>query len=428
MRMIIAAVSVWLCLVAVALAGTPTYWVYEPSAPLQPAYDDPVRISGARWQMWLFPSGSRADSGLFNAWGILEGRSAAEVMRQLEKSRALDAWYTGNAEIRDLAAYTYANPVGPVVRRDPLPSENHRSVAAWAAEAEEVLASSLERHGGLPGPEFGAIAAGAGAINPLRAATREYLLILARTSRMIAELRAGLERPANLQPLLREVNASLQSLEPAERSLRFPPAIPDETRDPSLWDFTFPALGAVESYRVRHALTQEGDGRWHIRTRTSNPAGTREYGTMDLIFDMTRLREAAVVALATSTGSADARAQVVLQFEAGAVTYKRVDSAGQVLEGSAGVIEMLYPTHAIAERSQMVFEQALRQLNANFQVNVERIQLLRIELGKVSLPFRTQPEMRPAMAGTASAEPPVRPTTPDGADFGSLFDALFPKR
>jgi len=80
--------------------------------------DRPVQASYVRWQIWLYPEHVHIplrNPGLaYSRWGLFEGRSAENVMQQLETFQSFERAYLNFFGPGEWGRYTFFNPVGPI--------------------------------------------------------------------------------------------------------------------------------------------------------------------------------------------------------------------------------------------------------------------------------------------------------------------------
>jgi hypothetical protein len=91
---------------------------------LQVADEDLALAKCKRWQVWLYEEGVRIPhytAGLqYTRWGVIEGNSAENVMRQLQALQNFEAAHLKFFASGAWGRYTFFNPVGPVAVTDRL--------------------------------------------------------------------------------------------------------------------------------------------------------------------------------------------------------------------------------------------------------------------------------------------------------------------
>ena len=100
-----------------AAQQAPAYYVFD-GRNLHVIDDRPVQASYVRWQIWLYPEHvpiPRQTTGLpYSRWGLLEGRSAENVLQQLETFQGFERAYSHFFGPGEWGQYTFFNPVGPI--------------------------------------------------------------------------------------------------------------------------------------------------------------------------------------------------------------------------------------------------------------------------------------------------------------------------
>ena len=98
-----------------------TYYLYD-STSLRVLYDDHSQAIYARWQVWLYQSpvhiSHYAPALPYARWGLIEGRSAESVMKNLEASRSFEVAYLNYFGSGTWGPYTFLNPIGPIAITD----------------------------------------------------------------------------------------------------------------------------------------------------------------------------------------------------------------------------------------------------------------------------------------------------------------------
>src|SRR5258708_2959282 len=97
------------------------YDVYDGAA-LRVLYENPANTRYLHWQVWLYEQPVHIEnytSSLpYSRWGLIEGRSAESVMRELEVFRGFEQAYLNFFGPGSWGRYTFYNPVGPVAITD----------------------------------------------------------------------------------------------------------------------------------------------------------------------------------------------------------------------------------------------------------------------------------------------------------------------
>jgi hypothetical protein len=100
-----------------AAQQAPAHYVFD-GRNLHVMDDRPVQASYVRWQIWLYPEHvhiPRQTTGSpYSRWGLLEGRSAENVMQQLETFQGFEREYLNFFGPGEWGEYTFFNPVGPI--------------------------------------------------------------------------------------------------------------------------------------------------------------------------------------------------------------------------------------------------------------------------------------------------------------------------
>ena len=89
---------------------------------LQAVEEDPALVRYTQWQVWLYEEGVRIPrytAGLqYSRWGLMEGNSAEDVMKQLQASQSFEAAYLKFFGSGAWGRYSFFNPVGPIAVTD----------------------------------------------------------------------------------------------------------------------------------------------------------------------------------------------------------------------------------------------------------------------------------------------------------------------
>lgn len=97
------------------------YYVYDGKT-LQVVNEDLALAKCERWQVWLYEEGVRIPhytAGLqYSRWGLIEGNSVEDVIRQLQASQSFEAAYLKFFGPGTWARYTLFNPLGPIAVTD----------------------------------------------------------------------------------------------------------------------------------------------------------------------------------------------------------------------------------------------------------------------------------------------------------------------
>lgn len=115
------------CLFAAAVSARPQiaepHYVYDGKI-LQVVDEGFTETKYSRWQVWLYEEGVRIPRytiGLqYSRWGLIEGNSAENVMRQLRTLQDFEAAYLRFFGPDTWRRYTFFNPLGPIAVSDSL--------------------------------------------------------------------------------------------------------------------------------------------------------------------------------------------------------------------------------------------------------------------------------------------------------------------
>lgn len=95
------------------------HYVYDGKT-LQVVNEDPAKCE--RWQVWLYEEGVRIPrytAGLQHSrWGLIEGNSVEDVIRQLQASQSFEGAYLKFFGSGTWGRYTFFNPLGPIAVTD----------------------------------------------------------------------------------------------------------------------------------------------------------------------------------------------------------------------------------------------------------------------------------------------------------------------
>ena len=97
-----------------------TYYVYRGTT-LQVMYDNPARANYRQWQVWLYQDSARipqTGDSPYSRWGLIEGRSAESVMKQLEAFQSFEKEYLNFFGSGTWGKHTFFNPAGPIAITD----------------------------------------------------------------------------------------------------------------------------------------------------------------------------------------------------------------------------------------------------------------------------------------------------------------------
>ena len=94
-----------------------TYYVYNGTT-LEAMFDNPTRANPTHWQIWLYQAPLHIPhytAGLpYSRWGLIEGRSAEGVIKQLRASQSFEEAYLNFFGLGNWGRYTFFNPLGPI--------------------------------------------------------------------------------------------------------------------------------------------------------------------------------------------------------------------------------------------------------------------------------------------------------------------------
>lgn len=97
------------------------HYVYDGKT-LQVLNEDLAPANCERWQVWLYQEGVRIPrytAGLqYSRWGLIEGRSVEDVIRQLQASQSFEGAYLKFFGSGTWGRYTFFNPIGPIAVTD----------------------------------------------------------------------------------------------------------------------------------------------------------------------------------------------------------------------------------------------------------------------------------------------------------------------
>jgi hypothetical protein len=116
-------ISVYFFAAAVSARAQPQdlRYVYDGKI-LQIMQEDPGPAKYKRWQIWLYQEGVRIPryaTGLqYSRWGLIEGNSAENVIKQVQASQSFEAAYLKFFGPGTWGRYTFFNPVGPIAVTD----------------------------------------------------------------------------------------------------------------------------------------------------------------------------------------------------------------------------------------------------------------------------------------------------------------------
>jgi hypothetical protein len=137
---------------------------------LQAVDEDFAPAKYTQWQIWLYQQGVRIPRytvGMqYSRWGLIEGTSAENVMKQLRALQSFEAAYLRFFGPDEWGRYTFFNPVGPIAISDPLFEEQSAALEKlyqlrWLQERVNTLVRaatpSLENNQrlGTPSPVEG---------------------------------------------------------------------------------------------------------------------------------------------------------------------------------------------------------------------------------------------------------------------------------
>jgi len=148
-----------LCLLSVVPPAVaqqaPAYYVFD-GRNLHVMDERPVQASYARWQIWLYPEHvqiTRRTTGLpYSRWGLLEGRSAENVIQQLETFQGFERAYLNFFGPGERGSDTFLNPLGPIaitgeaVKNEPPEAVNLSDLNSRMNRLITTLQPSLENN------------------------------------------------------------------------------------------------------------------------------------------------------------------------------------------------------------------------------------------------------------------------------------------
>lgn len=77
---------------------------------------DPSQVKVKEWQIWLYERG-KSTGKLSDTWGMITGKTAANVMSQLKRSQEFERTYERWAKVPENSTQlTHFNPLGPIAR------------------------------------------------------------------------------------------------------------------------------------------------------------------------------------------------------------------------------------------------------------------------------------------------------------------------
>jgi len=98
-----------------------SYYVYNGTT-LEAMFDNPARANPTHWQIWLYQEPLHIPhytAGLpYSRWGVIEGRSAESVIKQLRTSQSFEEAYLNFFGPGTWGRYTFFNPLGPIAIGD----------------------------------------------------------------------------------------------------------------------------------------------------------------------------------------------------------------------------------------------------------------------------------------------------------------------
>jgi hypothetical protein len=135
MRISLTAGLVLLLAAFVSRAEAQQYYV-QTKLGILPAFDDPANVTPSYWKLLLYPRGFTAD-GSPTHWGVITGKTAASVQKQLEWSQRVERQFEKLVGHPD--HFTSFNPFGPIAVFEEDPSK--------LKTAMEVLDKAEDIHG-----------------------------------------------------------------------------------------------------------------------------------------------------------------------------------------------------------------------------------------------------------------------------------------
>jgi hypothetical protein len=399
---------------SVAAAGTPRYAVVEGGRPPVAAYGDPADAHPARWQVWLYPTETPAN-GTPGFWGILEGRTATEVLQQLARYQSWQRQKPAGTSAPDAA--TFLNAYGPIAVMAALPAGEPQRLGEIATGVEQRASEWValdEENPRQPGSDEG------------RSVRRKETVGAA--CRAVARARAGLERQEGLAQVRQELDRALSGL--IELTQREGP--PPTTAATAAYEFA--ARGDTPGYRMEYRTVEEGDSRWKIEARMMDQTGKEFRGEMTAAFDLRSLRRLATEAVASAPDPAALWTNLVLDFAEGTARYRMQQVGQEPQEGTTGLLRVLYPTREAAEGAQRFWEGA-RAGRTDAGKPLEDMRRALRGMGESPWPFLGIVPGGPTVGGgraesirSVAPPPPTAGSAnragPDGEDFDALFERL----
>ena len=134
-----------LCLFSAVPGGAaqqaPAYYVFD-GRNLHVMDDRPIQASYVRWQIWLYPEHVHIPlhtTGLaYSRWGLFEGRSAENVMQQLETFQRFEKAYLNFFGPDEWGRNTFFNPVGPIAITNEV-VENESAEALYLSQLNDRI-------------------------------------------------------------------------------------------------------------------------------------------------------------------------------------------------------------------------------------------------------------------------------------------------
>ena len=148
-----------LCLLSVVPPAVaqqaPAYYVFD-GRNLHVMDERPVQASYARWQIWLYPEHvhvPHSTTGFpYSRWGLLEGRSAENVIKQLETFQGFERASLNFFGPGQWEKHTFLNPLGPIaitgeaVKNEPPEAFNLSELNSRINRLIAILQPSLENN------------------------------------------------------------------------------------------------------------------------------------------------------------------------------------------------------------------------------------------------------------------------------------------